>query len=298
MIPLPTRKKPTLGQLVFGEITAPFEFDEDEDHPLKVERPKSDGMEAKASLPDGLPREIVIGKDGDDVLTGYAGDDSLGFYSPTPLPSATSDGSRSAVVGVRAFHGGGSDAFPDVTSYLSPTDDPVDAEALYKFLRFDPKGPGHRLQAIYDVFSNKSDHRTLPSQLTPAAAEANAKSTMEEVKALTGIFRELASLDKKININPEILGFNDAIDAFRHALWSFKMARAVGPRDARNWGNAHEVEGRESVPGERLMDLYNNNVGHRLAMDSRNKDREPKDVIMEALKNGLLQTRPFNIQAK
>jgi hypothetical protein len=41
------------------------------------------------------------------------------------------------------------------------------------------------------------------------------------------------------------------------------------------------------------MDLYNNNAGRRMALDPRNRDRRPEEVILEALRDGRLQTAPF-----
>ena len=42
------------------------------------------------------------------------------------------------------------------------------------------------------------------------------------------------------------------------------------------------------------MDLYNNNAGRQMALDPRNRDRTPEEVILEALRAGRLQTRPFS----
>lgn len=42
------------------------------------------------------------------------------------------------------------------------------------------------------------------------------------------------------------------------------------------------------------MDLYNNNAGRQMALDPRNRDRPPEEVILEALRAGRLQTRPYS----
>ena len=44
------------------------------------------------------------------------------------------------------------------------------------------------------------------------------------------------------------------------------------------------------------MDLFNNNMGRRLAVDPRNKNRPDEEVVLEALRNGQLQVRPFKIK--
>ena len=42
------------------------------------------------------------------------------------------------------------------------------------------------------------------------------------------------------------------------------------------------------------MDLYNNNAGRQMALDPRNRDRPPEEVILEAMREGRLQTRPYS----
>ena len=44
------------------------------------------------------------------------------------------------------------------------------------------------------------------------------------------------------------------------------------------------------------MDLYNNNLGRRLALEAKDSNRPAEEVIFEAMKSGQLQTRPFNIK--
>lgn len=59
--------------------------------------------------------------------------------------------------------------------------------------------------------------------------------------------------------------------------------------------DAIEISIRGYHPGDRLMDLYNNNVGRQLALDPRNEGRNDEEVILEALKDGKLQTHYFNV---
>ncbi len=73
------------------------------------------------------------------------------------------------------------------------------------------------------------------------------------------------------------------------------MTRAMGPDAAKFAADATEISGAGSV-GARLMDLYNNNVGRKLALDPRNTGRPAEDVIMDAVRAGLLQTVPFKIK--
>ncbi|XP_070560500.1 uncharacterized protein [Ptychodera flava] len=78
-------------------------------------------------------------------------------------------------------------------------------------------------------------------------------------------------------------------DAFRHALWMYRVTKTYGAGVAKDFGDAHE---RSSVNplNERLMDLYNNEVGRCLGSNSANHGRDDVDVVREALENGLLQT--------
>ena len=46
------------------------------------------------------------------------------------------------------------------------------------------------------------------------------------------------------------------------------------------------------------MDLFNNNVGRRLALDPANKGRPAEDVILDAMKKGQLQAQLFKILFK
>ena len=63
---------------------------------------------------------------------------------------------------------------------------------------------------------------------------------------------------------------------------------------AKTFTDAHETTV-QNDPGERLMDLYNNEVGRRLAMDPKNRGRPAEEVIMEALHNDRMQVSQFTV---
>ena len=87
-----------------------------------------------------------------------------------------------------------------------------------------------------------------------------------------------------------------AADAFRHIYWSYRMTEDLGPDAAKRFADAHEI----TVPtpdGDRLMDLFNNNLGRRLALDPANKGRPAEDVVLEAIKKGQAQTQPFKTRS-
>jgi hypothetical protein len=85
------------------------------------------------------------------------------------------------------------------------------------------------------------------------------------------------------------LRHNDAADAFRHAYWSYTMAKAFGPAEAQLFGNAHEVSA-VNPAGERYMDLYNNQIGRNMAEGGQGK---PVDIMRNAVGKGLTRNSPF-----
>jgi hypothetical protein len=77
-------------------------------------------------------------------------------------------------------------------------------------------------------------------------------------------------------------------DAYRHAMWSAGITRALGAEFSEAYTNAHEA-----VPGnpadKEAMDLYNNEVGHQIALDNPYASPEElADLTMEALEEGKL----------
>ena len=64
---------------------------------------------------------------------------------------------------------------------------------------------------------------------------------------------------------------------------------------AKRFGDGHEISA-PNDDSERLMDLYNNHVGRQLALNLKNRGRPANEVILEALRNGLLRTKPFRVR--
>ena len=98
-------------------------------------------------------------------------------------------------------------------------------------------------------------------------------------------------------------GVNDESDAFRHALGSYLMTKRYGAVEAKKI-----LDGHERAPGFRskslskdgavLQDLYNNKIGMEAAVDPKNRDKDPVDVIQELYEKRKLQTRPFRLKRK
>lgn len=75
-------------------------------------------------------------------------------------------------------------------------------------------------------------------------------------------------------------------DAFRHAYWNARLVREFGAEFARKFATAHE--GLPGNPADReAMDLYNNEVGRRIAI--QNPDADPDelaDLVQRAVEEG------------
>lgn len=75
-------------------------------------------------------------------------------------------------------------------------------------------------------------------------------------------------------------------DAFRHAYWNARMSQEYGNEFAQAFGTAHE--GLPDNPSDReAMDLYNNEVGRRIASENPDVSAEQMaDLIQAAVEDG------------
>lgn len=148
-----------------------------------------------------------------------------------------------------------------------PTDQPVDEYDMYRVLGFDPTGPSRWTTGAKNFFDRELFFGT-------------AGQSMEATTRHFGA-----------NVDPH----NNAADAFKHALWSYKLTKARNAAFAKEVTDSLEISFPGENPGDRLMDLYNNNVGRQLALDPNNDGRKDEEVILEALKQGKLQTHYFRV---
>ena len=82
------------------------------------------------------------------------------------------------------------------------------------------------------------------------------------------------------------------VDAVRHAYWSAMNATDLGEARARQFGNAHENYPGNPV-GEKQMDLYNNEIGYRIARENPGLSNEQLfEKVQEAKARGELQLNP------
>jgi hypothetical protein len=85
----------------------------------------------------------------------------------------------------------------------------------------------------------------------------------------------------------EVKGAEDGHnDAFRHAYWNALLTKRFGEEFATSYATAHE-----GVPGnpadKEAMDLYNNQLGRRIAAENPNaSEEELAQLVADAVKNG------------
>jgi RHS repeat-associated protein len=121
--------------------------------------------------------------------------------------------------------------------------------------------------------------------LTAASALGLADATRASILASEAI-REAQNAASRLPGG--LAGINNgAADAFRHCLWSCKMAQNLddGARDAKAMGDIHEACG-SNPPAEQAMDQHNNAVGRSLF----NPGVDCSSACMQAATDGTLQT--------
>lgn len=74
-------------------------------------------------------------------------------------------------------------------------------------------------------------------------------------------------------------------DAFRHAYWNARMTKEYGEKFAKDFATAHE--GTSNKSDREAMDLYNNEVGRRIATENPHaSNKELADLVQAAVGNG------------
>lgn len=80
---------------------------------------------------------------------------------------------------------------------------------------------------------------------------------------------------------------NGPADAFRHCLWSCRMAQEIGAGQAKEVGDAHERCNKGSA-GEEAMDQANNSTGRGFGTPGA----DCNTLCLQAARDGTLQTAP------
>jgi hypothetical protein len=144
-----------------------------------------------------------------------------------------------------------------------PTSEPVNPEQLYEALDFQPEGQG-----------------------AAVAGGAQAKSLFNEVTKVA---------EKKYGEPGKALDGGTG-DAFRQALWSYRMVKSFGPEAAKAFGDERARGAAQKDEGVTLMGLYNNAVGRELAAGAQKTAGAGEAAVEQAMKAGKLQVSPFKVQ--
>ncbi|MGV9263428.1 DUF6973 domain-containing protein [Kitasatospora sp. NPDC003701] len=184
------------------------------------------------------------------------------------------------------------EAFRDITDDLGIHEDAFNATA-HDGRRTDPTV----IQSTYQVQDDPHGTVKYPDRLTAWLLGIDRqKITATEAVMLDGLtlfarsdFADIRgqAFDVSETKFSGVNGANDSHrDAFRHAYWNALMTKRFGEGWARRYANAHEQL--PGNPGDReSMDLYNNEVGRRIAAANPHaSDEELARLVEEAVRRG------------
>jgi hypothetical protein len=120
---------------------------------------------------------------------------------------------------------------------------------------------------------------------------------LDPVGAIFGRAADLAARQATAKRYPGELGRTEEANAYMHTVGSYLATKALGPERAKAMTDSHEVSGieglrvpvigaRKNTEGERLMDLYNNQVGRELPTQG-------EAAVQEAMKKGWIRRNRF-----
>ena len=76
-------------------------------------------------------------------------------------------------------------------------------------------------------------------------------------------------------------------NAYRHAMWNAVMTDLIGEKRAQKFADAHEAEFLKKYPKDCEMDLHNNELGRRIALEYAGQGYDVfSKKIIEAINNG------------
>lgn len=80
-------------------------------------------------------------------------------------------------------------------------------------------------------------------------------------------------------------GYQDASDAFRHAMWNAELTTRIGAGRAKVWTDAHEQGVTDKL--DKSMDMFNNNLGRTIGVNyKKGETRKIADAVHKAIKQG------------
>ena len=190
------------------------------------------------------------------------------------------------------------DSMKENISYEQPAITPDDILSIYQapadiMVLYEPEiGPlpinipfitGRRMtQTEADLLNDLGNHRGIAGLIAFKNISSNdINDPGHAYRAANEYFPRIDATD-----NPIPGGEDGHNDAFRHAFWNVLMTKHFGEDFATAFATAHE--GRpDNVAGREAMDLFNNELGRRIATENPNaSDKELADLTFTAINNG------------
>ncbi|WP_102144537.1 DUF6973 domain-containing protein [Mycobacterium hubeiense] len=139
----------------------------------------------------------------------------------------------------------------------------------------------------FPAWADKLAGKEIPTQELTATEIRMLLTNPTKIKDVFDI-KEQATAEATKRFPPPdgVREIDNQTDAFRHAYANALMTQKFGEEWTRNFTTAHE--GRENNYGSsEAMDLYNNEVGRRIAVDNPNASPEElADLVQQAVNNG------------
>lgn len=85
--------------------------------------------------------------------------------------------------------------------------------------------------------------------------------------------------------------WNNEADAFKHAYMQAVLSIDYGNAASTVAGYKHEIEGKETIPGERNMDLWNNKIGREVVQDMKHDYGDTWKYMTEDMKKDMAAKR-------
>jgi hypothetical protein len=138
---------------------------------------------------------------------------------------------------------------------------------------------------VWNTVTGSNRSLTLDNAITSQEAEILDNMNMYELYQMNNA----AEFARQTAVSRVGTGLEDGHgDAIRHSLWNAGMTQEFGVEFAETYANAHEALSGNHADRE-AMDLYNNEVGRRIALENPDASQEElADLMMVALEEGEL----------
>lgn len=142
-----------------------------------------------------------------------------------------------------------------------PTNEPVDAATMHRKLGFD------------------SDESRLSGYASLAGSPFDSWQA-------NNILEEAAEIATRLAREGHFRWTGPEWDVFRHGYASVRITMEYGPWAAKRLGDVNEITRPDNPAGDGLMDIYNNNVGRKLAIDALTEEKPLDEVVLDSARRG------------